>query len=335
MLHQEDRPWHLLDLPAATAAKTHNIALFLGADIPALQSQKQGILDYLSAHDLKIKERTFYHQGNQQLLSAQLKEAVESSPDIIFTVGTLASQQAQQLLGKRQSPIPLVFSGVMKPIESGLSKTTSYTGFHSTGLAENYSNSIPPFVASMRTVRPDLKNMIIVHSNNSASMHEQVSELQRELKTQQISSRAIGVDNCGQVYEKTRAAITDNVDGVIILRDYITTSALPALVRACSEVGATLFASDAHSVEQGAAAGYCVDEYEIGLIIGSSIARILKDGIPVTDLPMIYLDASELCSLRINPFVMHKQGVTTPLEKLLNKPDVVVTHRIAVHDERA
>ena len=178
---------------------------------------------------------------------------------------------------------------------------------------------VDAFVDAMAHVRPTCKNVVVIFSSGLILLEQQAQALRDELEARNISCNLVHVDGVNSVYDKARARISKNTDMVVILRDYVTNSSLQTLVRICSETGSTLFASDAHSVEQGAAAGYCLDEYEIGLLVGEHAAKVLKAPEAVRDIPMMYLQADQLCSLHVNPFAMKKQGIQTSLKDFLMK----------------
>lgn len=306
---------------------TTRIALFLGADLASLRAQTKGMTDMLTSQDISLTTKIYYHQGNPILLQKQMEDAIESKPDAILTVGTLASQVATQTLSKRGSRIPLLFSNVMGPVECGISKTETLTGYNSTGIAEDYTQNLENYIRAMLTVRPDAKRVKIIFNAGTPVLEQQADSLQSALGEKEIACDFIPVYQYNDIAERARMMITGDVDMVVILREYLTNRAVPLLAKICESVGATLFASDAYSVEKGAAAAHCMDEYETGIIIARHLLKVLKNQGDARNIPITFLNASKLCSLHINPFRMDQQHVQPSLIDLLSEKKVVITHQ--------
>lgn len=308
----------LLKIGRSTPAPEHRIAIFLGADIPALNMQRDGIVAAMKRYNMNFEERTYYYDQNQALLTHQILTALNNGADLLVTVGTIASQTAHRILQKHESKAQLLFSCVLDPVGSGISETKYYTGANSTGFSDEQSNDMSNYVRALRVVRPNVQKVLIVYSPHIAMLENQVKAIRAELKKQHIIADKLEVFNCGEVYEKARQKIKKDTDMVIILRDYTTTSAIQSLIRLCKQTQTTLFTADKHSVEQGAAAGFSVDEYNLGVIIGHYVQSILEKGIPAHRLPITYLMTANLCRLHINPFALEEQGVTVPIETFMS-----------------
>mgnify|MGYP003880090475 CR=1 FL=1 len=326
LLHQDKTPLSLL-FTHLNAPRTRRIAFFIGAHIPAIEQLKKGALDCTKAYHVPFEHRSFYYDQNQSLLTHQINEALNSRYDLLIPIGTNASQMTHRQLSKRSNKTPMIFSSVTDPVQSGLSNEKYRTGFNSTGFSESYHSNIDIFVKALKTVRPDARSVLVIYTPTVPLLQEQVRELTTECAKHRLAFDTLEVFNCGEVYEKARTRIKKNVDVVVILREYNTTSALQALIKLCEETGTTLFASDKSSVEQGAAAGYCIDEYDLGLILGTYIQKVLQENKPAGELPVMYLNVTKICRLHINPFALHKQGVTAPLKELMSLPRVSIIQK--------
>lgn len=332
LLHKGDNLWPLLaqkfirNRPVAAPPK--RIAFLLGADIPALQSQKKGILDMLNAHDIVVEEKICYHNQNPLLLHNQVESVIENDVDLVITVGSMAAQKAHIQLKKAGGKIPLLFSCAMLAQKDGISKGEKFTGYNSTGTSDKIIlEHAQSYVDAVKVVRPDARNATIIYDPTCMPMIEQSAQkLGKALCKKGIKASYIKVYNCNEVYEKARAKVTPETDLVITLRDYTTTAALQSLRKICYETKTTLFASDSHSTKCGAAASFSINEYELGLIAGSMAVQILKDGTPAGQIPIAYFDVDKLVQIQINPFELRKQGITQPLNHLLaaTKASIVI-----------
>lgn len=325
LLHKGESIWPQLTsciLPTGNttqAVRPRKIAFFLGADIPALHSQKKGILDMLHTHDVPTEEIVYYHNQDTLLLENQVEAAIEKNVDLVVTVGSMAARAAHARLLKAGGRIPLLFSCVMLTDKDGISKGREYTGYNSTGTSDGIMTKYSDMYArAITTVRPGAQKALIIFNPTGIPMLEkQVNELCESLKTVGVTTDQLKTYSCGEVYEKARSRITPETDVVITLRDYTTTSALQALRKLCYKTKTTLFASDSHSTKCGAAASLSINEYELGLISGAQALQILKDGKPAGSLPIVYFQTQELLRLQINPFELRKQGINQQIGDLL------------------
>lgn len=289
----------------------HKVAFHLAADVPALRQLIDSAERFCAAHGVTLDGRRLYHNQDFTLLKAQIEESIERGSEVIVTIGNASAQHTHNILVKRdyQEDIPHVFTCVSDPVGLGISKNAEYTGYNSTGISavENTSNDV--FVKSLLHVRPSAKKVLIFYSNTSPHMPHVVATLINLFAQKGVHAAGVITATLDDVQKFAESYITRDIDAVVALRDVVVISGLQAILKACRAHGTTAFVSDSNSVYDGAAAGCCVEEAEIGLMLGELLLKIIEKKEAAAHIPITYFNTALLCRTYINPHEMNAQGL--------------------------
>jgi putative ABC transport system substrate-binding protein len=101
--------------------------------VTAIGAFQQGLRDlgYVEGQNLVIEQR--YAEGDDERLPALAAELVQLRVDVLVTIYTRAALAAKDAT----TTIPIVMSGVSKPVELGLVASLAHPGGNLTGLANN------------------------------------------------------------------------------------------------------------------------------------------------------------------------------------------------------
>lgn len=287
----------------------HRLSLHLPADIPALQVLVNAAIHFCETKGVHLDVKKFYHHQDTALLKSQVEESLAWNAQAIITIGNMSAQNAHAVLTKRESATPHLFACVADPRVLGIGNDQYYTGTTSTGIAEDSSGATDAFIKSLRHVRPNAKRALVFYSNASPTLPSIAAGVMDALKRNNISVAGAVVRNLEELAQVTQARINRDIDVVVILRDALVVSGLQAIIKACRIHGVTAFASDSNSVRNGAVAGCCIEEGEIGLLLGELIIKVVSEKIPVQEIPVTYFNTALLCHTYINPFEMNAQGL--------------------------
>ncbi len=287
----------------------HKISFHLTADVAALQELIHTATELCKARGLNLAVKKFYHYGDLSLLKAQTEESLAWGAEAVISVGGTSAQNIHTLLSKRNAQIPHIFSCVPNPKALGISEGEEYTGTNSTGVAEDPTGLSDAFFKSFMHIRPDAKKIIILHSVTTEAWRTMIADMINGFAERNIQAAGLYASNIEEVARIASTHITRDIDAVIILRDGLVVSALQSILKACRLTGTTTFVSDSHSVKNGAAAGCCVEEADIGLLVGEIIMKVVHDKLPAGQLPITYFNTASLCKTYVNQYEMHAQGM--------------------------
>lgn len=311
MQRKEAKLWSLISgyFKPTPIAKKHKISFHLAADIAVLQQLMTAAVNLCAARGLQLSVKKFYHNQDLALLKAQIEESIDWGTEAIISIGSLSAQNIHTILTKRNITIPHIFSCIANPVELGISTGKYQTGTSSTGIAEDSTGITDAFFKSFLHVRPDAKKVIILHSLTSPGLRAMIAEMINGFAARSIQAAGVYVSTMDEVARAATNVITRDIDAVIVLRDTLVVSSLQPILKACRAHGTTAFVSDSNSVVNGAVAGCCVEEAELGLLVGEIITKIVLDGTAPEEIPVTYFNTASLCRTYVNQYEMHAQGL--------------------------
>ena len=287
----------------------HRLSFHLPADIAALQVLINAAIQFCETKGVHLDVKKFYHNQDTALLKGQVEESLAWEAEAIITIGNMSAQNTHAVLTKRESKTPHLFACVADPRVLGISTDQYYTGTTSTGIAEDSSGANDAFIRSVRHVRPDAKKALVFYSNASPTLPSIAAGVMDALEKNNIKTEGVLARNLEELAQLTQSRINRDIDVVVILRDALIVSGLQAVIKACRIHGVTAFASDSNSVRNGAVAGCCIEEGEIGLLLGELIIKVIADKVSAQEIPVTYFNTALLCHTYINPFEMNAQGL--------------------------
>src|SRR5205085_2090849 len=144
-----------------STAYQYRCALLAPALHPAMDEIMQGFRERLNQKLPGVEYLEYNANGNKTLLRSQVEEIEQGSFDLVFTIGTFASQLMHEVLVKRPSAMPHVFTAVDDPVEKGIIQSLKVPGDMTTGII-----SVTPFdqqVDVLLKLKPKTKAILLVY----------------------------------------------------------------------------------------------------------------------------------------------------------------------------
>ncbi len=287
---------------------------------PDLNSDAKGFEKALSeagfkegVHITYLRENSKGSVANAEAIAQKFRDM---KVDLIHSIATLASQAT----ASRIKNIPIIFSSVYNPVDTGIVPKRSPAGTKTrtnvTGVSDLWPVHLQfemfikflPKAKKWGTIynRGDQKSLVYMKE-----MREAAEELGVVLIESTVSNR----------YEIVQAAqsLVGKVQAIHITSDDTIASSLEKVVKLCNEKKIPLFIGDVYSVSRGAVAAYGLNYYLIGHAAGRKAVQVLKGKRPGS----IPWGPEEKFSLVINEKAARAQGVIIPPE-LLKKADKVI-----------
>ena len=248
---------------------------------------------------------TFNAGDDAALLEKHINTILESSHDLILTIGARATTHCKRIMENKNLRRPVVFAGMKDPVkynvvESFIRPGTSFTGVS----GEPYDHRQQLLI--LQALKPTIKKALIIYDPQDGFLDEDKLRLETLLLSRRISVRSMQIT----LHDELPGPLTphlESVDLIIMLRDQESTACINTLVDLCNQRGITLLSSDLPSVRDGAALGYVNSDAEYGIHSAHLARQILLQGKKPEDLPVVQLTMRN--KLHLNTATMKQQGI--------------------------
>lgn len=308
-------------LPSHTQEKSneqtssHKVAIISPAIHPSLEKIEQGVIQSLEQVAPGTKTIIMNANGKKTLMLAQIQEALSSNINAIVTIGSQATQLTKELIKKRKSSVPQVFTAVSSPEKLGLSHHPEEL----TGLEEKSDYAITSDI--INHLSPTIRSILLVYNPTEGnSLERERDDLEKALAKHSIKLTSLEVYQTNEIIQKTRNFIADH-DAVAILKDNTVVSGLDSLVKICDQHKKLLITHDLDSADRGAGLSFGVFEESYGHEAGKIVGNKLKS--PNFILPKIERISGD--HVKINTKAAARQGlIIAPIEIQLLKAALVL-----------
>lgn len=292
------------------------IGVLQSSESASLDEDRQGLQEGLKDIGYDGKDVQFdieYAEKDPEKAKFLVESFVEANVDMIYSLGTLASQACVEA----SEDTPIVFSSVTDPLGAGLVESMARPGGLATGLTDR-----SPFaeqIALVKDVLPDIRKLGVVYNPSEQNAVYEVEELTKEAEKLDIEIveaklRGAGSGDVATAVEE----LVGNVDAIHIPADNTVFSAMDYVAEVCTTNQVPLFVADISYVSLGAVAALSVDSYELGYQASGVVDRVLTGEDPA-DIPV---ETAERLQLWVNPVAAETQGVTIP-EAVMQRADHV------------
>ena len=195
--------------------------------------------------------------------------------DLLLSIGKSSTRIAHQLTRTYRAPIPIFFTSVLEPVQSGFIKSTENSGNNLTGFEAFERNYTDQMETLLHIIEKPLKKVLVLYAQFTYSIHAQeIIALLDWLKEHNIPTVSIGLEN-GTNAGQEIMSILPSIDMVILPRDSTLVSFIEDIICACNLYRKPIYASDLTSVELGASMGFGSDEFLVGFMTAEKALPIL------------------------------------------------------------
>lgn len=239
----------------------------------------QGFKDALASKGLVEGEQLSFIQGEigaDKALQTQVANNLKKQDvDLVFTLttpGTIIIKEVMPIT------IPLVFSIVTYPADSGLIESFEYSGNNLVGTS-NYV-SLSHSVDLLISMLPTTKKVAIFHRKGEPNSKIQFANLYRILKRKGIEVVDVEATNIDDL-KKQALALVNKVDVFITTTDTLMQSGGEDILIGLSlPHKIPILSANKKGIEQGATFGVVADFYRLGYMSGEMAANILINKVP-------------------------------------------------------
>ncbi len=229
--------------------------------------------------------------------------------DIVFATEESPAKAAQ----RATSRIPIIFAGVVDPLEAGLVQSYARPGGNITGVTDLQFELDPKRLEVFREVIPGLKRVLFLYAADDAySM--------KTARAYRDAAHRLGIELVEQMVrteEEVRTTLAqvrkDKIDGILQPQSLLLNIAGFALEASVQQAIPVMFGG-AWWVERGALASYGADYYQTGRQAARLVDKIIKGANPA-EIPVevnqkiefaINLKTAKALGLTIAPEVLYR-----------------------------
>lgn len=213
--------------------------------------------------------------GADQALQKTVAEGFkQEGVDLVYSLTTPGTSIIKEILPEN---MPIVFSIVTYPADSGLIESFEYSGNNLVGT----SNYVPlrHYLRLLTTIMPSVQRVAIFHRRGEPNSKIQASSMLRLLKRHGIEGIDIESDSVKHVIDQAKALI-GKVDLFMTTTDTLMQAGgEEALITISLNHGVPILSSNKSGIEQGATFGSVADFYILGKMAGVKAAKILTKGV--------------------------------------------------------
>lgn len=265
----------LLALSTAQAWAEKKIGVLFFFEQPRYDASFKGIKDQLEKEGLSepAVSYTVYRARGSYIEAAKLvRKLAEAKTDLIVTLGTTATLLAT----KEIKDVPVVFSTVFDPVETGIAKGMRSSGNNTTGSITRIPLS--KIVDALKEFAP-VKRLAVLYSPGEKNSAAQLAELQSVQKKSNVKVIPVPVTKAEEMTAILREVV-QTTDAIYLTGSGIIGAMTPQIVSTAhrSKIPTATHLDD--MIDKGVLMGICADPYLIGRLAGEKAAKILRGANP-------------------------------------------------------
>lgn len=246
---------------------------------------------------------------------AELKPLIEAKPDLIYTMGVLATRAAKEVTEELGLDIPVVFAVVSDPVGSGLVKSFESSGNNLTGVTPTNQLAASKRLEFIKDMLPDTKRVVYAWNDKNTSGIEGLKTTAPSLGLSLVDEQVADVESMVAYYDAFPYQ-----EGDVILRasDAIGGGAVNRLITLALEKKIPLIGTHSGDVLRGALMSYGADYDAVSHQSVRMVDAILRGAKP-SDIP---IEEAASFELAVNADTAEKIGVVIPQTFLTNAKHV-------------
>ncbi|MCG6910305.1 MAG: ABC transporter substrate-binding protein [Deltaproteobacteria bacterium] len=208
-------------------------------------------------------------QGDQSNCAIIARKFEDDRVDLIHAISTPNAQASVKI----SKTIPIVFSSVTAPVDTGIVPKMGKTGTHVTGVSDRWPIELQ--CRMYQDLVPHAKRWGTIYNPGDVNVTFHIKEMKKAVEAMGDTLIEAHVSGSSEVMQAAQSLV-GRVDAIHITSDNTAVSAFESIVKVCNENKIPLFAGDRDSCPRGAVAAYGLDYFKIGYTAGKKAARILK-----------------------------------------------------------
>ena len=261
----------------AEAVKTIGVLQLIDKLDPIVDGLKQGLSDlgYVEGQNANYLYRNVHADTN--LLDGYLKEMIEADVDLIVSVSDPPTMAAKPATGG--TGIPVVFSVVSNPQDTGLVASLSHPGGNMTGVMAGINLAAAKRLETLQRVDPGVKRVLLVYSSDKTSFPgiREMLAAAPKLGIELVTAEVANAEEAAKIYSDVRPG---EIDAVFMPVDAPVVAANPALMELVKRDRIAVISPS--GIRGNAVMSYGPDLKDMGVQMSVMVAKVLYGADPGT-----------------------------------------------------
>jgi putative ABC transport system substrate-binding protein len=265
----------IINLFVAEARAEKRIGVLLFSEENRYHETLKGFMNELekSGYGPTSVTYTIENAGGSKVKAGVLAKKFSSEKtDLMLTLGTSATIA----VSKEIKDIPIVFSQVYDPIDSGIARDMKSSGNNTTGA----STRIPvgKIIKNLQAFAPAGK-LAVPYTPGEKNSEAVLKELQANQKKLKIKVVPVILSKQEEVAEML-SIVAPTVDAIYLTGSMIVSATVPVIVEIANKSKVVTITHIDDLVLKGALMGVCTNSYHLGTLAGKKAVKILKGAKP-------------------------------------------------------
>ncbi|GLS23170.1 ABC transporter substrate-binding protein [Labrys miyagiensis] len=300
----------------AFAADKVTVAVTSIVEHPALNAARDGVKKALADAGYKEGDNLVFQfetaQGNPATAAQIAQKYVGENPNVIVPIAT---PSAQAVVAATQD-IPVVFTAVTDPVSAQLVKDPAHPGGNVTGVSD--MSPLADHLKLIKQIVPGVKNIGVPYNpgeSNSAVLLAALKKMAPDYGVEIVEAPATKSSDV----QAAAQSLIGKVDVIYVPTDNTIVSALEAVIGVGTDNKIPVFSGDTDSVNRGTIASVGFDYFDVGVLTGKTVVRILKGEKPGD----IAVQNPTGTDLFVNTKAAAAMGVTIPQDLIAKAKKVI------------
>lgn len=282
----------------------YTIGILKSGDHPALDMTTDGVMAQLK-YDLDNPKIIYESaQSDNNLAQQIIQKFIQQRVNIIVTVGTTATQLAQQ----RTHAIPIVFASVTDPVGGGIIQKLDHPEGNVTGISNFSPNITEKQFEFYKILLPNMRTLAVIYNSGESNSVFMVEKIKSVASQYDIAIKELVIQSTNDAVFGVKSLI-GTVDAILVDNDNTALGAIKGIIDIASKANIPLLCSDLDTIKLGSLVVIGPDQYKLGEQAGEMVVRIIRDKVPVSDIPTIF--ATDIRYV-VNKNVAEKLNITIP-----------------------
>ncbi|MGE3537543.1 MAG: ABC transporter substrate-binding protein [Candidatus Tectimicrobiota bacterium] len=302
----------ILAPPGETQTPSYRIGLLISGftSHPALTGFRDGLaqLGYTEGHNLHFLLANA--EGEAARLPDLATGLVAAAPDVIFTIGTMATTAAKHAT----TTVPIVFAFVADPIQAGLVASHASSRNNVTGISNHAGALMGKRLEFLKEVLPEVKRVLTIvtpREDLSLRVFDTIANVAPQLGIELVRR---DVSSAAELAPLLQALPAGTVEAILYVPSTLLWSQMEVLIEQAHALRLPLIGHDNSTVEQGALLSYGADFRLLGQQAARLAVKMLHGAKPAE----IPIQTPERLFLAVNLSTARALGLKIPRHVLEN-----------------
>lgn len=246
---------------------------------PALDDARKGFEDGLKELGLNVEIDYQNAQGDIPNTMSIAQKFTKDKVDLIFAIATSSAQSAKQAT----SDIPVLFSAVTDPVQSGIVEDWENVGGNVTGTSDKVSTEEQ--LKMFKDIDPHIKKIGILYNTSESNSEIQIEEVKSIAPQVGLEVETVGVNNVNELSQAI-GSLVKKVDALYMITDNMVASSVELTSKTAIEKEMITVSAEETQVRGGLLVTNGLSYYELGKQTAQMAKEILVDKKEVSTIPV-------------------------------------------------